>query len=146
MSAEPRRFRLHRVEDVSGVSGTGVVAEGVVFSDGWAVLHWLDREPMNEPTIVTWLNKGHEGVVKVHGHGGATRIEWLDIPNPIPAADYDSVCAELRGYVEHAVDDGGMIAPELLLDYLDELKRRALTPARQWMTDIMSAGESGEAS
>lgn len=146
---EIRRFRLHRIEDVSGVSGTGVVAEGVVFSDGWAVLHWLDREPMNEPTIVTWLNKGHDGVVKVHGHNGATRIEWIDIDNPIPSADYGSAWTELRGYVEHAADDGGMLAPELLLDYLDELKRRALAPGRDWIAKLVGqhepADQSGEA-
>lgn len=141
---EIRRFRLHRIEDVSGVSGTGVVAEGVVFSDGWTVLHWLDREPMNEPTIVTWLNKGHEGVVKVHGHSGSTKIEWLDIAHPIPAADYgyDSAWTELRGYVAQAADDGGMIAPELLLDYLDELKRRALAPGRDWIAKLVRRGEA----
>lgn len=107
-----RRFRLVRVEDVSGVSGTGVVAEGVLFSDEWAAIHWLGREPMNEPTTVVWHNKGHQGIVKVHGHGGSTRIEWLDIPDPIPAADYGSAWTELRGYVAQAADDvRGFIFP-----------------------------------
>ncbi|MFG1963140.1 hypothetical protein [Nonomuraea sp. NPDC049028] len=132
-----RRFRLVRVEDVSGVSGTGVVAEGVLFSDEWAAIHWLGREPMNEPTTVVWHNKGHQGIVKVHGHNGSTRIEWLDIANPIPAADYGSAWTELRGYVAQAADDGGMIAPELLLDYLDELKRRALAPGRDWIAKLI---------
>ena len=36
-----RRFELHRDHDVSGVSGTGLVAEGALFSDGVAVVRWL---------------------------------------------------------------------------------------------------------
>lgn len=34
-----RRFIL-RSEDVSGTSGTGVVAEGVEFSNGQVAIHW----------------------------------------------------------------------------------------------------------
>jgi hypothetical protein len=138
--AEIRRFRLHRVEDVSGVSGTGVVAEGVEFSDGWTVTHWLDREPMNEPTITTWLNRGHDGLVKVHGHSGSTKIEWLDIPNPIPAPDYASAWTELRGYVREAVADGGTIVPANMLHYLDELQRAAHAIGRDWLKEVMSGG------
>lgn len=40
---QPQRFRLVRHEDVSGVSGTGVVAEGVLFSSGKAVLSWCSE-------------------------------------------------------------------------------------------------------
>lgn len=39
--SEPRLFVLDRVEDVSGVSGTGVVAEGIEFSDGVGALRWI---------------------------------------------------------------------------------------------------------
>lgn len=144
MSAEPRRFRLVRTEDATGVSGTGVVAEGVVFSDGWAVTHWLDCEPVNELTITTWLNKGHDGVVKVHGHNGSTRIEWLDIPTP-PAPDYASAWLELRGYVMEAVAAGGTINPAGMLRYLDELQRKAHGIGREWLKDVLAgaADQSG---
>jgi hypothetical protein len=40
-----RSFSLYRDEDVSGVSGTGVVVEGVVFSTGLTVIHWLTPPP-----------------------------------------------------------------------------------------------------
>lgn len=144
---EIRRFRLHRIEDVSGVSGTGVVAEGVVFSDGWAVTHWLEQEPVNEPTITTWLNRGHEGVVKVHGHNGSTRIEWLDVPMP-PRPDYATSWAELRGYVMEAVNDGGAIDPAGMLRYLDELHRKAHQVGRDWLKSVASGErrQPGEAS
>lgn len=69
-------FRVHRDRDVSDVSGTGVVAEGVQFSDGWVVTHWLDQAPMWEPKTDVWHHKGTGPVTKVHGHGGATRIVW----------------------------------------------------------------------
>lgn len=40
-----RTFTVHRDEDVSGVSGTGIVVEGVVFSTGLVVIHWLTPPP-----------------------------------------------------------------------------------------------------
>ncbi|WP_181019890.1 hypothetical protein [Nonomuraea typhae] len=140
-----RRFRLVRDHDPTGISDTGVVAEGVVVSDGWAVTHWLDRPPMHEPTMTTWLYRGHHGIEKVHGHGGATRIAWLDIPMP-PAPDYASVWQELRGYVMQAIDGGGAIDPASLLRYLDELKSHAHASGRQWFKDILAGREAGEAS
>ena len=36
-----RIFHLLRLADESGVSGTGRVAEGVIFSNGWVALVWL---------------------------------------------------------------------------------------------------------
>lgn len=69
-----RRFRLVREEDVSGVSGTGVVAEGVVFSVGNIALSWCS--PYRSVTIYESL----ADLQAVHGHEGRTRIEWLDPP------------------------------------------------------------------
>jgi len=70
----PRRFRLLRHVDVSGVSGTGVVAEGVEFSDGSAALRWHG----DYPTTTVWESIG--SLVAVHGHQGATVVEWIDPP------------------------------------------------------------------
>lgn len=69
-----RRFVLRRLVDVSGVSGTGVVAEGVEFSSGVVALTWLSEWP----TSVVFHNRGVDSVEAVHGHGGSTVIEWLD--------------------------------------------------------------------
>jgi len=71
-----RRFQLHRVEDVTGVSGTGIVAEGVEFTGGVVALRWLSEWP----TSVVFHDRGMAAVEAVHGHGGKTRIFWLD-PN-----------------------------------------------------------------
>lgn len=72
-----RRFRLVRYQDASGVSGTGVVAEGVEFSSGQAALQWL-RSARAERPGATSLYHGVEDVIAVHGHGGKTALIWLD--------------------------------------------------------------------
>ena len=41
----PRRFILYRRHDATGVSGTGIVATGVVWPDGHAALRWKANVP-----------------------------------------------------------------------------------------------------
>lgn len=68
-----RRFHLIRSQDISGVSGTGLVAEGVVFSDGTTVIRWVAGD---HRSTVVWNSV--ESVEVIHGHNGATQIVWLD--------------------------------------------------------------------
>jgi hypothetical protein len=68
----PRTFELVRYRDPSGVSGTGVVAEGCEFSDGSVALRWRGENP----ATAVWPNI--ESVVAVHGHQGATEVRWAD--------------------------------------------------------------------
>lgn len=63
-----RTFHLQRNEDVSGVSGTGKVAEGVVFSDGRVALRWFGEHR----STVLWDSL--HSVEVIHGHDGRTRI------------------------------------------------------------------------
>lgn len=67
------RFILARDEDETGVSGTGVVAEGVEFSDGRVAVRWIVGE---HRSTVTWDNI--DAVKAVNGHRGRTRIVWID--------------------------------------------------------------------
>jgi hypothetical protein len=69
-----RPFVLQRDTDLSGISGTGVVAEGVEFSSGVVALTWLSEWP----TSVVFHERGIDSVRAVHGHGGATRIVWTN--------------------------------------------------------------------
>jgi hypothetical protein len=69
-----RCFELHRDTDETGVSGTGIVADGVAFADDVVMLRW--RGPW--PTSVCWYDRGVEAVEHVHGHNGSTRIVWSD--------------------------------------------------------------------
>lgn len=67
-----RRFVLIRVEDLTGVSGTGEVAEGTMFSSGLAVIRWL-REPYAMGVYQTL-----DDVISVHGHEGRTQLQFID--------------------------------------------------------------------
>ena len=129
-----RRFQLVRREDETGTSGTGVVAYGAEFPDGTAVLRWDTK--VNSTVFYNSI----EDLKTIHGHGGKTALMWLDVP---PPADYGSVWVELRGYVGYAATDGGLINADDLLAYMDELKRKAMTPVRDWMNDVMKGGSDG---
>jgi hypothetical protein len=65
-----KHFWLERDTDVSGTSGTGRVAEGVIFSNGWCALHWLTKY-----TSVAFYQSVAE-MEAIHGHGGATRVVY----------------------------------------------------------------------
>lgn len=67
-----RRFVLDRKEDETGVSGVGVVAEGVQFSTGWVALTWL-----TELRSMSFYDSIYS-VEKIHGHDGKTQIVWID--------------------------------------------------------------------
>lgn len=69
---QPVRFNLERHRDVTGVSGTGVVAHGVVFPDGTTVLRWLG----DHQSTVVWPSL--DDAMAVHGHDGATQAVYLD--------------------------------------------------------------------
>jgi hypothetical protein len=68
----PRRFALVRHIDYTGISGIGVVAYGVVFSDGHVALRWCSDHP------ATSLWNSIDDVLAVHGHGDATSVQWID--------------------------------------------------------------------
>lgn len=71
-----RRFRLYREADITGVSGDGHVVDGVEFLDGAVALRW--RRPPNSIGIYGSM----ADVEAIHGHDGATRVEYLDPENP----------------------------------------------------------------
>lgn len=63
-----RKFYLLRHEDVNGYSGTGVVAEGVIFDDGTGAFTWLT--PIK--TVTTFWKMAD--IRKMHGHDGKTEV------------------------------------------------------------------------
>jgi hypothetical protein len=73
-----RTFVLSREEDVTGISGTGIVAEGVEWSDGTVVLRWLKagtaRPDHVRPTTV--LHDDIDSVIGLHSHDGRTQIVY----------------------------------------------------------------------
>ncbi|WP_019584694.1 hypothetical protein [Deinococcus apachensis] len=71
-----QRFQLVRSEDVSGSSGTGTVAEGVVFSDGAVAMRWPVKP------ISTGFFGCSGDVERIHGHEGCTVVQVLDVAVP----------------------------------------------------------------
>lgn len=70
--ASARRFHLLRHHDITGVSGVGIVAQGVQFADGVCVLRWMGD------AASTVVHDSIEDVRAVHGHGGLTSIIFED--------------------------------------------------------------------
>ena len=68
---EIKLFQLKREEDVSGISGIGIVADGCVFPDGMAVLRWRTAGGS------TAVYDSVESVEKIHGHNGKTKIVYI---------------------------------------------------------------------
>jgi len=66
-----RRFVLRRAADPTGVSGPGLVAAGVQLPSGKCVMEWAP------PSGIT-LHASAAELIAIHGHGGATVLEWID--------------------------------------------------------------------
>jgi hypothetical protein len=96
----PKRFILYRQHDETGVSGTGVVATGVVWPDGHAALRWKadDREAVSSTSV--WSSIGD--MLRVHGHGGLSKIFYLDADGEEPDAAAPSRAADAHAVAASA--------------------------------------------
>ena len=70
-------FTICRQGDESGVSGTGVVIEGVQYATGQVVLHWLTPVPRGSIAIFESLNEFKKVHVNPHPDN-KTIIKWSD--------------------------------------------------------------------
>jgi hypothetical protein len=84
-----RRFIMRREFDCSGVSGTGVVLEGVAFSTGVVVIHWLTPPPRGSISVFDSLDQFLAIHVRPHPTN-RTLLEFEDGEH--------MVCAETDGF------------------------------------------------
>ena len=63
-----KEFYLQRVEDESGISGTGVVARGVILPSGSVCLEWSTFHSS------ICIYKNISDVEAIHGHNGKTLV------------------------------------------------------------------------
>ena len=70
-------FTICRQNDESGVSGTGVVIEGVQYATGQVVLHWLTPAPRGSIAIFESLEDFRRVHVSPHP-SNKTIITWSD--------------------------------------------------------------------
>ena len=91
-----RLFELHREVDETGISGTGKVAQGVIFDNGQCALTWLTKH-----TSVA-VYPDIETVVAIHGHDGKTRV--------LQVCDYDDdkVGALLTNHMQDDFENVGV--------------------------------------
>lgn len=68
---EPKTFVLYRIEDCSGVSGTGIVAQGVEFGDGSVAMRWMSEH--RSTAVYDDINT----LLTIHGHDGKTEVHYL---------------------------------------------------------------------
>lgn len=84
-----RRFTMRREFDVSGVSGTGIVLEGVHFSTGVVVIHWLTPPPRGSISVFDDLEQFMSIHVRPHPDN-RTVLRWEDgeelVCQPVAAA------------------------------------------------------------
>ena len=73
-------FELIRLEDATGVSGVGRVAEGVQFENGKCALNWL-----TDLTSIA-IYDSIDILIAIHGHNGMTKVRWaLESPEVLAA-------------------------------------------------------------
>ena len=67
-----RRFALIRINDLLGITGVGTIAEGIEFSNGSVIVHWL-KEPKS---IVVWNNMND--MKTINCHNGTSIVHYID--------------------------------------------------------------------
>lgn len=63
-------FHLNRVVDTTGISGTGIVADGIIFPNGKVALCW--RGPLSSVVV----HDNVKNVQKLHCHGDNTILVY----------------------------------------------------------------------
>ena len=72
-----RTFTIARQYDQTGVSGVGVVIEGVVLATGQAIIHWLTPAPRGAIAIFDSMDDFIKIHIKPHP-GNASILTWDD--------------------------------------------------------------------
>lgn len=116
----PLLFTLVRDEDESGVSGTGVVADGVRWPDGHVALHWRTKYTS------TAVYESMETLRCIHGHGGKTRVVWAGGWSTAEATPFgrgafhcaldDNENAPFGSVGGLSARDGGLCAPDYIAE------------------------------
>ena len=75
------------IEDESGISGTGRIAQGFIFDNGKVALTWLSEHP--SVTIYDSIGEVHA----IHGHGGKTEV--------IMEPDYKRAFNEMKSVLDN---------------------------------------------
>lgn len=141
MDPMPRRFHLQRFTDVTGVSGTGRVADGVLWPDGTASVRWRT----GRPSIVFWDN-GIADARATHEHGEASRIVFDDPANRPVMANWVDAWHEVEQFINQAAEHGQPLTAAEVQAKMREVKDRvALAPVHNYLSSRPIPGTAGAA-
>lgn len=119
-------FELRRIVDATGVSGTGTVAQGVIFDNGKVALTWLTKHTSCA------IYDAIADVVAIHGHNGATKV--------VVVADLDLERIRQKCIVRH-LDDCEGVSGSLRAAGINE---RHVVDEREWFTRLFDTIELTE--
>lgn len=106
---QPRTFALHRIQDVTGVSGEGIVAFGSEYGDGRVTTRWRG----DAKSFGIWDTLAE--AMAIHGHDGRTEVVWLHDPRADLPLD-----ADLVAHLAPTLQD---LPPELAEDVQQRVQR-----------------------
>jgi hypothetical protein len=124
VSVDP--FVLRRTEDVTGVSGTGIVADGALFpaaGQSKAVVRWRG----DRGSTVVWDRIQH--VKEIHGHDGRTTVELIPVGELIAALKAVAAIRPAPGIESASMFTRGQ----------DDGWSQAIAEVRQAITDAIEA-------
>lgn len=131
MTALPRRFHLWRDVDATGASGTGHVADGALWPDGTATVHWRGEDASD----VLWLT-GIAGIRRRSCHDGLTRIVWDD---PEPDGDAPQTTGDAIAGVQSWMALDLHRALGRLADMRPDLQHQGHRSHGDWWADLTAA-------
>jgi len=103
-----RRFTMRREFDVSGVSGTGIVLEGVHFSTGVVVIHWLTPPPRGSISVFDDMEQFLSIHVRPHP-GNHTVLRWEDGEELVDLALPDVAGVTVDGVGRERTEEAGAV-------------------------------------
>lgn len=118
-------FELRRIVDESGVSGTGTVAQGIIFDNGKVAMTWLTVH-----TSVSMYDSISD-VVAIHGHAGKTKV--VQVANLNMKSIFSHVVTEYQDDCEGV--NGSLRA--------DSVNGRHVVDEREWFSRLFHVTELG---
>ena len=127
-------FHFYRSEDQSGVSGTGLVAEGVQLTNGWCVLRWISKHSS------LCFYQSLEQVRAIHSHGGKTEILVHEVA-PLPKRKTESASKRFEILMQ-IIDEASRLT--VVSDDEDrlEIRSRLSTDKLRALVDILEKDSS----
>lgn len=63
-----------RKQDVTGISGVGVIGIYFIAPDGFTVYRWFGGPPQDQPKFEVYDNRGEHPFLQISGHNGNTEL------------------------------------------------------------------------